>query len=217
MSRSPSVWTLPARNSVARAVGLALVSSSVLAQSQSPAEPDMVVTGKASRLESTSTKLTAPLLDTPKSVTVIPQSLIAETGATTLVDALRTVPGITFNAGEGGQPAGDNLKIRGFDAGADVFIDGVRDAGSQTRDIFALEQIEVVKGPGSVYSGRGSSGGTVNLVTKKPRAESFIVTHVGAGTDRYARSTNGYPGPLAYADFQTAHLWRSRRYSDRRA
>jgi catecholate siderophore receptor len=113
--------------------------------------------------------------------------LIAETGSTSLVDALRTVPGITFNAGEGGQPAGDNLKIRGFDAYADVFIDGIRDAGSQTRDVFALEQIEVIKGPGSAYSGRGSSGGSINLATKKPREEGFVTTNFGAGTDDYTR------------------------------
>ncbi|HEX5095544.1 MAG TPA: TonB-dependent receptor, partial [Acidimicrobiia bacterium] len=179
---------MPARKALAGAVGLALISGTALAQNPRPDPDEVVVTGKGAPLESASTKFTAPLIDTPKSVTVIPQSLIAETGATTLVDALRTVPGITFNAGEGGQPAGDNLKIRGFDAGADVFIDGVRDAGSQTRDVFALEQIEVVKGPGSAYSGRGSSGGTVNLVTKKPRSENFIVTNLGAGTDSYGRA-----------------------------
>ena len=119
---------------------------------------------------------------------MISQALIAETGSTSLVDALRTVPGITFNAGEGGQPAGDNLKIRGFDAGSDVFIDGVRDAGSQTRDVFALEQIEVIKGPGSTYTGRGSTGGSVNLVTKKPRDEQFMNASLGAGTDSYGRA-----------------------------
>jgi catecholate siderophore receptor len=177
---------LPARRALAIGIGLALVSTATFGQS--PPRADIVVTGEAGAPTVRSSKFTAPLLDTPKSVTVISQALIAETGATSLVDALRTVPGITFNAGEGGQPAGDNLKIRGFDAGADVFIDGVRDAGSQTRDIFALEQIEVIKGPGSAYSGRGSSGGSVNLVTKKPREREFVVAGVSAGTDSYGRA-----------------------------
>jgi catecholate siderophore receptor len=178
----------PGRKTLASAIGLVLAAGSALADEAAPPQDDIVVTGQSPSRESRSTKFTAPLLDTPKSVTVISQALIAETGSTTLVDALRTVPGITFNAGEGGQPAGDNLKIRGFDAGSDVFIDGVRDAGSQTRDVFALEQIEVVKGPGSAYSGRGSSGGTVNLVTKKPRDDDFLVTNVGAGSDSYGRA-----------------------------
>jgi catecholate siderophore receptor len=178
------------RSLLAGAVGVALTAGPAFAQGdgRQGSREEIVVTGHpAAAPQLSSSKFTAPLLDTPKSVTVVSQALIAETGSTSLVDALRTVPGITFNAGEGGQPAGDNLKIRGFDAGADVFIDGVRDAGSQTRDVFALEQIEVVKGPGSAYSGRGSSGGTVNLVSKKPREESFFVTSIGAGTDRYGR------------------------------
>ena len=178
---------VPARALLASAIGLALASAAALGQPSGPAA-DMVVTGRSPGAEPTSSKFTAPLLETPKSVTVISQALIAATGSTSLVEALRTVPGITFNAGEGGQPAGDNLKIRGFDAGADVFIDGLRDAGSQTRDVFALEQIEVIKGPGSAYSGRGSSGGSVNLATKKPRADEFVVADLGAGSDSYGRA-----------------------------
>ena len=189
--RTPS-WLptdrLPSRALLASAIGFALASSAAaLAQQGGPAA-EIIVTGQFPGAQPTSSKFTAPLLETPKSVTVISQALIAATGSTSLVDALRTVPGITFNAGEGGQPAGDNLKIRGFDAGADVFIDGLRDAGSQTRDVFALEQIEVVKGPGSAYSGRGSSGGSVNLATKKPRADEFVVGDFSAGSDRYGRA-----------------------------
>ncbi|MCV4594307.1 TonB-dependent receptor plug domain-containing protein, partial [Escherichia coli] len=79
-------------------------------------------------------------------------------------DVLANVPGITLTAGEGGAPAGDNLVIRGFSARNDIFIDGSRDLGAQSRDPFNLEQVEVVKGPSSTYTGRGSTGGTVNLV-----------------------------------------------------
>jgi catecholate siderophore receptor len=201
-----------ARTGLASAIGLVLAASSAFADEAAPPQDDIVVTGRVTSPEPSSTKFTAPLLDTPKSVTVISQALIAETGSTTLVDALRTVPGITFNAGEGGQPAGDNLKIRGFDAGADVFIDGVRDAGSQTRDVFALEQIEVVKGPGSAYSGRGSSGGTVNLVTKKPRDDNFLVTHVGAGTDSYGRAA--VDANYRFGDSGAFRLNVLRQYSD---
>jgi catecholate siderophore receptor len=185
----PRTQPVPSRRLLASAIGLALAATQALAEDSGPPVADIVVTGQAGSGEPSSAKFTAPLLETPKSVTVVTSALIAATGSTSLVDALRTVPGITFNAGEGGQPAGDNLRIRGFDAGADVFIDGVRDAGSQTRDVFALEQIEIVKGPGSAYSGRGSSGGSVNLATKKPLADEFVDLDVGAGTDRYGRAT----------------------------
>ena len=86
--------------------------------------------------------------------------------ATSLRDALRNTPGITLTAGEGGTAPGDNLLIRGFSARNDVYIDGARDPGVVSRDTFNTEAVEVAKGPSSVTAGRGSTGGSVNLVTK---------------------------------------------------
>jgi catecholate siderophore receptor len=134
-------------------------------------------------------KFTAPLLDTPKSVTVVTADTIAQTGAVSLTDALRTVPGITIGAGEGGNPVGDNLFIRGYNAQTDTYIDGIRDAGSQSREIFNLEQVEVVKGPNSAYGGRSSAGGGVNLVSKTAQAYDFNSASVGIGSDKYRRIT----------------------------
>lgn len=136
-----------------------------------------------------SSKFTAPLLDTPRSVTVIPSQIIEQTAATSLQDILRTSPGITFGAGEGGQPLADRPFIRGQSSGNNVFVDGVRDTGGQTREVFNLEQVEVIKGPDSVYSGRGSGGGSINLSSKTPKADSFVGGSAAAGTDQYYRVT----------------------------
>jgi catecholate siderophore receptor len=136
-----------------------------------------------------SSKFTAPLVDTPKSVTVIPSRIIEQTAATSLTDILRTSPGITFGAGEGGQPLADRPFIRGSSSANNIFVDGVRDSGGQTREIFNLEQVEVVKGPDSAYSGRGSGGGSINLSSKTPKADSFARGAVGVGTDEYVRAT----------------------------
>ncbi len=95
-----------------------------------------------------SLKYPEPLLDTPQSITIIPKKMIEQQGATTLREVLRNVSGLTMTAGEGGTPAGDNLTLRGFSARNDIFIDGVRDLGPQSRDPFDLEQVEVVKGTG---------------------------------------------------------------------
>jgi catecholate siderophore receptor len=134
-------------------------------------------------------KFTAPLLDTPKSVTVVTADVISQTGAVSLTDALRTVPGITIGAGEGGNPVGDNLFIRGYNAQTDTYIDGIRDSGSQSREIFNLEQVEVVKGPNSAYGGRSSAGGGVNLVSKTAQGYDFNSASVGIGSDKYRRIT----------------------------
>ncbi|MFV8818141.1 TonB-dependent receptor [Haliea sp. E17] len=185
----PGVADFPSCNLLASAISLALCSGALAQAEEASPSPleTMTVVGQKMESRGIGEKLTAPILDTPKSITIISSELIEQRGATSLVDALKSVPGITFNAGEGGTPAGDNLKIRGFDAGADVFIDGVRDPGSQSRDVFALEQVEVMMGPASAYSGRGSAGGSVNLATKRPQLEDSLSMRLGAGTDDYGR------------------------------
>jgi len=139
--------------------------------------------------KASSSKFTAPLIDTPKSITVITESVIKDTGSVTLEDALRTVPGITFGTAEGGGSIGDRPFIRGFDSQSSMYVDGVRSVGGQTREIFALESVEVLKGPSGAFDGRGSAGGSINLVTKQPKAENFIAGSVGVGTDQYKRAT----------------------------
>lgn len=139
--------------------------------------------------EVSSPKYTAPLIDTPKSVTVIPAQVMQDIAATSLQDALRTVPGITFLAGEGGQPIADRPVIRGLNSANSLFIDGIRDIGSQTRDVFALDSVEVTKGADSAFGGRGSGGGSVNLVSKQAKAEDFANASLTVGTADTLRAT----------------------------
>ena len=136
-----------------------------------------------------SPKFTQPILDTPQTITVITKEVIEEQGATTLRDVLRNVPGLTITAGEGGNPAGDNLTLRGFAARNDIFIDGVRDLSPQARDPFNLEQVDVVKGPGSAYTGRGSTGGSINLINKTPGIRRVLAGTLDFGTDSTRRAT----------------------------
>jgi len=186
---------------LASAVGVAITSLSA-AQLAQAADPDdnTVTLGATSVTEkaqsdayqteqSASQKYTAPLRDTPRSVTVVPQQVIKDTAATTLQDALRTVPGITFGAGEGGNPQGDRPIIRGFDAQGDTYIDGVRDAGAQSREIFDIESIEVSKGPNSAMGGRGSAGGSLNLISKLPKDYDFLDGGFVYGSDQTRRYT----------------------------
>ncbi len=160
------------------------------ADQQQPANLGTIdVNGHIRKREPESSKYVAPLLDTPRNVTVIPQQVIEQIGATSLQDLLRTSPGITFGAGEGGQPLADRPFIRGQSSGNNIFVDGVRDTGGQQREVFNLEQVEVVKGPDSAYSGRGSGGGSINLSSKTPKLVDFTNLSLGGGTDSYWRGT----------------------------
>ena len=153
------------------------------------AGPESVEIREDSRVVLSSPKYTQPLLDTPQTITVIPKEVIEQQGATTLRDVLKNVPGLTITAGEGGNPAGDNLTLRGFSARNDIFVDGVRDLSPQSRDPFNLEQVDVVKGPGSVYTGRGSTGGSINLLNKTPGLRRSFGGTLDVGTDRTRRAT----------------------------
>jgi len=147
------------------------------------------VHGRLQRREPQSPEYVAPLVDTPRAVTIIPEQIIQQTAATSLEDLLRTSPGITFGAGEGGQPLAERPFIRGQSSANNIFVDGVRDTGGQSREVFNLEQVEVIKGPDSVYSGRGSGGGSINLGSKAPRLSDSVDVGAAAGTDGYYRAT----------------------------
>ncbi|QXQ04788.1 TonB-dependent receptor [Sphingosinicellaceae bacterium] len=150
----------------------------------------IIVNGKAiAGAEMDNVKAVAPLLDTPRSVVVIDKEVIKETGSATLVEALRTVPGITFGAAEGGNPIGDRPFIRGFDSQGSIYLDGVRDLGAQSREVFAVDQIQIVRGSDSTLGGRGSAGGTINIVSKLPKARNFAEADVSYGSANYKRVT----------------------------
>ncbi|WP_105919055.1 TonB-dependent receptor [Acinetobacter radioresistens] len=139
--------------------------------------------------QSANSKFVAPLLDTPKSVSIISNQLIEDTKVTTLSDALRTVPGITLGAGEGGNPNGDRPFIRGYNSEISMYVDGVRNATSQNREMFAVEQVEVTKGSASAMGGAGTVGGSINLISKVAKKGDFLEGSVENGTDNYQRIT----------------------------
>lgn len=138
---------------------------------------------------SASTKLTEPLLNTPRTITAIPKEVMEDKGATSLRDLVRTTPGLTLGTGEGGNAFGDRVFIRGFDARNDMYIDGIRESGVTTRETFMTEQVEVVKGPSGSISGRGTAGGAINVVTKKPSDKNFYIVEGVGGTDKTRRAT----------------------------
>lgn len=207
MARQHAQLPVSSPRLLASAIGVAITAGSAGQMVFAAEKTDSKATGNAIALDATaitgeaqdstsyqvekasSPKYTAPLVDTPRSVTVIPQQVLKDTGALNMQDALRTVPGITFGAGEGGNPQGDRPFIRGFDAQGDTYLDGVRDTGSQSREIFAVENIEVSKGPNSAIGGRGAAGGSINLVSKKAHLGNSFDGGFTWGSDQTQRYT----------------------------
>lgn len=184
----------------AAAVALMAPAAMALAQQADTAAPTAALPAvkvKAAASEndykadrSANTKLSQPLVDTPQTITVIKKELIQEQGGTTLSEALRNTPGITFQMGENGNTqTGDSIFMRGFDTQNSIFVDGIRDVGSISRDVFNLEQIEVVKGPAGADIGRGSPTGYINLATKVPTLEAINAGTLTLGTADRKRLT----------------------------
>ncbi len=135
-------------------------------------------------------KYTRPIAETPQTISVIRKEILQEQSATSLSEALRNTPGVTMLMGENGNTStGDSIFMRGFDTQGSIFIDGVRDVGTYSRDTFNIEQVEVVKGPAGADIGRGSPTGYINLVSKVPLQENFATGSLGISSAPWGRAT----------------------------
>jgi len=196
-----------AREAPAIAASLALGfggASPALAEDAQPTEQPspsqrIVVTGDtqdAAGLE----KIVTPLIDTPQAISIVTKEDLEDRGINNLNDALRNVAGISIGAGETSFQ-GNNASLRGFTTRNDLFVDNIRDYGYYYRDAFDDEAIEVLKGPSSILFGRGSTGGVIHRVSKKPKGETFARADVQLGLD----DTRRIAGDINLADIAGAN------------
>lgn len=129
---------------------------------------------------SSATKGLMQLKDVPQIVNVVPKQILREQTVTSMQGALQNVAGLSFSVGDGQR---DQVMIRGFSAITDNYVDGIRDDALYFRDMSNVERVEVLKGPASVLYGRGSAGGLVNKINKKPMDQSLReVSLIGSTT-----------------------------------
>lgn len=195
--------------SLAMGIGAMMCTSVAMAQSESVEEQDALVLDALEVQERTSDtnpyaedgapykarvsgdeRNVKDLVDTPRTIQVLTQTELQESGDTDLRDQLSAVPGITIGTGENGNAFGDRYIIRGHEARSDVFVDSLHDPGMTIRESFAVEQVEITKGPSSTFAGRGSTGGAVNSITKQASTDyDFTKLQGTLGTDTYGRLT----------------------------
>jgi catecholate siderophore receptor len=154
-------------------------------ESDQPALPGIEVTGTA----------VTDAHDQPQSINTVDQKELAEQNLPLLQDALRNVPGITLNSGEGGSH-GDSVNLRGLSIPDSFFLDGVRDIGQYQRDTFDSEAVSVLLGPASAIFGRGSTSGVINTISKQPILTPLAAVTVSGGQAEYWRGTGDFNLPL---------------------
>ncbi len=198
--RKPGSIRIPARTTqqtFAKSLLALAIAAPITAQAQSATEQVLRPVNVKAQTEapyktdaSSNPKYTQPLIDTPQTIQVIKKEVLQEQGAASLMEALRNTPGITMQLGENGNTsAGDTFQMRGFSTQNSTFIDGIRDLGAITRDVFNLEQVEVVKGPAGADIGRGSASGYINLVSKLPTRDGKNLATATLGTASKKRVT----------------------------
>jgi catecholate siderophore receptor len=156
---------------------------------------------------STATKIAASPMDIPQTIDAVPQMILRQQAALSMQDALRNVAGVTPNLGEGRR---DQFLIRGFSATTDTFVDGVRDDALYYRDLATVDRIEVLKGPASALFGRGSSGGVINRVMKRPlfnRSIGDVGLMVGGFDAKRLTFDVGRPSGGRKAAYRLAGAW----------
>lgn len=181
------------------------MSSSLFAEESPISLPNMEVTSENSEengyieLEKTAKvgKMSVPVEDTPFSISIVDPDFIQDTGAKTLQDALLYTSG-TYAGAFGLDTRLDSAKVRGLDVS--YYLDGLRqDYGfynSVRTNIYALESIEVLKGPSSVLYGQGELGGIVNQVSKLPQDQQQGEIWAQYGSFNRSQIALDFTGPL---------------------
>ncbi|BBH48538.1 TonB-dependent receptor [Pseudomonas sp. KU43P] len=153
-------------------LGLSLLFSASLASAATTTLPELSVTADSEREEdnprvkevSTATRTSTPVRYVPQAIDTVKAANVLDYGSNTLGKALEGIP----NVSSGADTRFDSVRIRGFEASNDFYLDGIRDDSQYIRDLHNIERVEVLKGPAAVLYGRGSQGGIVNRVSKAP-------------------------------------------------
>jgi catecholate siderophore receptor len=176
--------------------GAAAVNTAMAQTDQvADASETITVTGLKDQPETGLGKLPESIQDTPQSIDAVSDKVMREERVTRLQDALRYLPGVTMNSGEGGAH-GDTVNLRGLTSNDNFFRDGIRDPGSYSRDNFDVATVEILEGPSSVLFGNGSAGGAVNEVTKTPTLAPQRSVSLEFGTNDEQRGTLDFNQPI---------------------
>ncbi|PCM48253.1 TonB-dependent siderophore receptor [Pseudomonas fluorescens] len=131
------------------------------------------------KISNTATRTSTPVRYVPQAIDSIKTTNVADYGTNDIGDALSGIPNVSSSA----DTRFDSLRIRGFDASNDFYLDGIRDDSQYKRDLHNIERVEVLKGPAAVLYGRGSQGGIVNRVSKLPEFGRRSTIEAQGGSD----------------------------------
>ncbi|MEO6487189.1 MAG: TonB-dependent siderophore receptor [Thermoanaerobaculia bacterium] len=157
-------------------------------------------TGGFSAASSTSaTKMNAPLIEIPQSVSVITADQMNARNVQTVNEAIRYTGSVDVDT-YGNESRFDWINIRGFDQSTyGLYRDNSRwQSGSVSGQIdpYMIQEVDIVKGPSSVLYGQNQPGGLVNLVTKRPPSRPLREVVLSYGSFDRKQAAADFGGPL---------------------
>ncbi|HRB21803.1 MAG TPA: TonB-dependent receptor, partial [Nitrosomonas sp.] len=168
VQRSPGQYTLVASSATSSntdTVKLPEVRVTGFMDPDAPGNPSYTRTNA-----STATKSNLPIMQTPISAQIIPRAIIKDQQAIQIEDVIKNVsgvfPGFTFGG------LAEEFMIRGFNTGFVSYRDGFLFPAARL-SLANIERVEVVKGAAANLYGRIEPGGMINLITKRPQAQSY--------------------------------------------
>ncbi len=159
------------------------------------------VEGYVATRSATATKTDTPILETPRSISVVTSEQINDRKAISVEEAVAYSSGVSVG-GSGLDPRFDQIRIRGYAATSNAdYLDGMRQPNSGwlsyfASDPFALERIEILKGPSSVLYGQISPGGMVNRVSKRPSEKAVEQVELQYGNNDHVQGQFDVGGAL---------------------
>ena len=141
-------------------------------------------------------KVPLKLREVPQTVNVVGQERIEEQNLYTLEQAMKQVGGVTVQRIDANRMT---FFSRGFEM-TSLSLDGTPTTLDNriflSPDLAMYERVEVLKGPAGILNGTGGTGGSINLVRKRPQAEAAVAGELSAGSWDDYRGMIDVTGPL---------------------
>lgn len=211
---SPRLRSRSARPRDARPAATPAADAAAPAASRRPGPETATshVDGFVAARASTATKTDTPILETPRSISVVTSDEIEARADQTVSEALRYTAGVSNTFQERSSLGREYPYIRGFLVYQ--YLDGLKLHDSNWGvEPYGLERIEVLKGPSSILFGQSSPGGLINLVSKRPTDAPY--REVVLQTGSYGRLQGGFDvgGPVGNTNELTYRLTGLGRYA----
>jgi iron complex outermembrane receptor protein len=153
------------------------------------------VTGFVAKRGATATKTDTPLIETPQAISVVTRDQMEAQGALTLRETTNYTAGVVSSYFDSRV---DSFKVRGGDAVQ--YLDGLQRGygvyNTTKAEPYTLERVELLRGPSSVLYGQGGVGGVLNLVSKRPQAETQREVQLQFGNHNRKQIAADFTGAL---------------------